>query len=1346
MSMGIRAILSFFEENKLGVFPKEAVRYAASNQLPVNVLRAALAAFFLAFFPMFTTSAHAVDVSCPIVPQSSGANATEGTPPLCSTSRTEYNMPGANGFYYFYEGTADIFMRYKVNGDEFAPSFTCAGRDCSVNSGNNGRLVCGANFDGICNISFSYANAQTETVNVSFTVRRNAPAQIDAATHTFPDAPGPTLTITGVPPLTRLPFTATFTFSEPVNGFSLADNDITVSGGGAASNLTGSDGDSVYTALITPSAQGAFQVGVAAGAATADTPMAAANVAAVAGGTYDTVPPTIEDIRRSRSDTTSTPDPVVNPVNMYRWIVIFDENVLVADVDSANFSVSGLTGATLTVTPIGVGSQYSRQYHAVVTGGNIATYEGDITLSLSLPSTISDEAGNELVSTAPTGAINQPTVTLDHIDPVIVLGPASANANFTATIQINDATTLTGLNPADVSITNATKDLLSFQGGPGALYHQDVTTLTGSDMVLTIAAGAVTDGAGNTNAQTQRTIAFNDTTAPEVSSIVRTTPATSPTNADSLLWTVTFNEPVQNVSFGDFTLNGGAINSGVTLRPVSTSVYEVGFTTGDLTNFDGTVTLSFTGGQDITDRAATPNALVDTTPTGANENTYELDNTDPTVTSFARETPAASPTNADSLIWRVTFSEDVFDVAAADFDVAGTTATVTNVTGVGDIYFVTVSGGDLATLEGTVTLSFAGGATITDEVGNDFTPSTPGTNTFDVTNTGPIPTITPSVTVTNGVNFTVTLNFGANVQTLTEGEISVVNGSVVGGSLTPGGGVGSSFTATIDPDDAGDISISLLADVADDDVGNGNAAAGPAVVTLDAARPGVVITPLPANTSAPFIATFTFDEPVNGFTIGHITLPAGVTASAFTGVDGDTVYTALITPGADGAVTIDVAENVAQDSGGNGNTAAIQVGTVFDGTAPSVTFINAPASVTGTAAFTVTVQFSEPVTGFDPSLAADVVVTNGTNSSSTVIDPSNYTVTVTPSGSGDITIAIPAAAGVDVSGNPNIQGSVVVKGTIVQETQEMIARFMFDRANQILSNQVGLTGFLSGGGIPGSFNLEGTLDSQTLSFGASLSPSQQSVGGPAFWVSGAGSRTKTDEVDTEFLMLTLGGHMALPNDNILVGALVQFDHAVQKEGVEEIDGRGWMVGPYIVGRIPERDVFYEFRVAYGQSENDITPFGTYTDTFDTERFMARAAIDGIYEIDEAWSVRPNASFSYFAENQLQYFDTLGNLIPKQKAALGQAQFGPEIRYKHLLDVGGSIETSLGLSGISNFGVENDTGYQGVIEDGFTRGRVDLGILYQNDQNARVKFGGYYDGIGAQDFYSYGGDLTFIWTF
>ena len=48
------------------------------------------------------------------------------------------------------------------------------------------------------------------------------------------------------------------------------------------------------------------------------------------------------------------------------------------------------------------------------------------------------------------------------------------------------------------------------------------------------------------------------------------------------------------------------------------------------------------------------------------------------------------------------------------------------------------------------------------------------------------------------------------------------------------------------------------------------------------------------------------------------------------------IYTALITPTADGVVTVDVAADAATDAAGNGNAAAAQVSSVFDSTAPTV--------------------------------------------------------------------------------------------------------------------------------------------------------------------------------------------------------------------------------------------------------------------------------------------------------------------------------------------------------------------------------------------------------------------------
>ncbi|SMN12568.1 Chitinase [uncultured Candidatus Thioglobus sp.] len=89
----------------------------------------------------------------------------------------------------------------------------------------------------------------------------------------------------------------------------------------------------------------------------------------------------------------------------------------------------------------------------------------------------------------------------------------------------------------------------------------------------------------------------------------------------------------------------------------------------------------------------------------------------PTVTSIVRTSPTDETTNADTLIWTVTFSKNVQNVDASDFTLSGTTATPT-VTGSGAVYLVTVTGGDLAELNGTVTLAFADHQNIADTTDN----------------------------------------------------------------------------------------------------------------------------------------------------------------------------------------------------------------------------------------------------------------------------------------------------------------------------------------------------------------------------------------------------------------------------------------------------------------------------------------------------------------------------------------------------------------------------------------------------------------------------------------------------
>ena len=194
--------------------------------------------------------------------------------------------------------------------------------------------------------------------------------------------------------------------------------------------------------------------------------------------------------------------------------------------------------------------------------------------------------------------------------------------------------------------------------------------------------------------------------------------------------------------------------------------------------------------------------------------------------SIARQTPSSSPTNANSLTWRVTFSEDVQNVDTADFTVSGTTATLTAaaVPGSSLAYDVTATGGNLAGLDGTVTLSFAVGQNITDTTSNALANTAPtgaNDNTFVLDNTGPTVTIS-DVPGTSSAAFTATITFLEGVTGFAVEDITVGNGAA---SNFTGSDGGTAFTARITPAADGEVTVDVAAGVATDAAGNGNTAA-----------------------------------------------------------------------------------------------------------------------------------------------------------------------------------------------------------------------------------------------------------------------------------------------------------------------------------------------------------------------------------------------------------------------------------------------------------------------------------------------------------------------------------------
>ena len=119
------------------------------------------------------------------------------------------------------------------------------------------------------------------------------------------------------------------------------------------------------------------------------------------------------------------------------------------------------------------------------------------------------------------------------------------------------------------------------------------------------------------------------------------------------------------------------------------------------------------------------------------------DTTAPRVTSIEFDGTTVSPTHQDTVSWRVTFNEDVKNVDATDFEVSNTSAMINLEERGASVYTVELSGGDLADLDATITLSFASGQNIQDLASNDLTNTTPtGTNESSVVVDNTAPTVT----------------------------------------------------------------------------------------------------------------------------------------------------------------------------------------------------------------------------------------------------------------------------------------------------------------------------------------------------------------------------------------------------------------------------------------------------------------------------------------------------------------------------------------------------------------------------------------------------------------------------
>ena len=301
-----------------------------------------------------------------------------------------------------------------------------------------------------------------------------------------------------------------------------------------------------------------------------------------------------------------------------------------------------------------------------------------------------------------------------------------------------------------------------------------------------------------------------------------------------------------------------------------------------------------------------------------------ISDTAPTVTSIKRYDPAVENTNSPTLIYKVTFSEDVTGVTESDFvlsssstgRVSGTTQ-VTYISGSGDTYHVTVS----PSTDGTYNLDLvSSGHNIVDTANNPLinTATTGADQTYTVStavtdNTNPrlasIERYDPASQNTDSPSLVYKATFSENVTGVTASDFVLSSGSTGSGNngnspVTSISGSGDTYHITVSPSTDGTYNLDLVSsghnieDAADNPLTNRSPTGADETYTVSTAvidntnpRLASIERHIPAsqNTNSQSLTyEVTFSEDVTGVTASDFTLSPSSTGGGGTSTTAST--------------------------------------------------------------------------------------------------------------------------------------------------------------------------------------------------------------------------------------------------------------------------------------------------------------------------------------------------------------------------------------------------------------------------------------------------------------------------
>ena len=324
------------------------------------------------------------------------------------------------------------------------------------------------------------------------------------------------------------------------------------------------------------------------------------------------------------------------------------------------------------------------------------------------------------------------------------------------------------------------------------------------------------------------------------------------------------------------------------------------------------------------------------------------------------------------------------------------------------------------------------------------------------------------------------------------------------------------------------------------------------------------------------------------------------------------------------------------------------------------------------------------------------------------------------------------------SGKVMVNESGPVTVTIRQEdpVSQVIGKHLATHATTLLDNQPDLIRFLKQDGI--------ILD-EDRKFMLHATDSQLRLNGDGrfvrknIWGEMTGSYTNSDSGNISSVLGTFGVHRKY-FDNILGGIMLQLDVVNDSlaGNTGSLKGTGWFAGPYLVARHGTHPLYFEGRLLYGQSNNDIRfidpVFGARTGTFNTRRMLAQARMEGEIALsnrNNGLRLIPYTDIRWINEKASPFTDHLDNRVAGQSVDIRQLELG--------LNLNTPVPTNRGtMIFTGGFGLirSNASGeHASSISRG--HGRIEAGISYRLNENMWFDIEGFHDGIGSSGHESYG---------